>query len=130
MKAVLVSLCTVIALFGCDGRTLPVFNGITRVEVRTNHDSLGSIVDSQQIARIVAFANARREKWTQPWAGVPIGTLGVTFFAGRNVQGSFSAGDDFFEAQQDGNWFSRNATPAEVAEWRAMFAAYAPAKSK
>jgi hypothetical protein len=121
----------VIAFVRCDGgRTLPTFDRITRVEVRTNLDSLGTVVDSQRIARIVAFANARRDKWTQPWAGVPIGMLGVTFYAGRELRGSFSSGSSYFEAQQEGDWFSRNATPAEIAEWRALLAPYGTSRSK
>jgi hypothetical protein len=109
---------------------LPAFDRITRVEVRTNLDSLGVIVDAERIARIVAFANAHRDKWKQPWAGVPIGDLGATFFAGRDLQGSFSAGSNFFEAQREGDWFSRSATASEIAEWKALLAPYGTRASK
>jgi len=131
MKASLVSVLAVIAFLGCDtSRTLPRLDGITRVEVRTNLDSLGTIDDSQRITAIVGFANARRDKWKKPWAGVPVGTLGVTFYAGRTVQGSFTAGLDFFESQQEGDWFSRDATATEVAEWRALLAPYRAVTSR
>jgi hypothetical protein len=119
------------ACLGCqDTRSFPPLDGITRVEVRTNVDSLGTIIDSQRIAAIVAFVNARRRDWEQPWAGVPIGTLGVTFFTTREVRGSFRAGPNFFEAQRDGDWFSRDATASEIAQWRLLLTPYGTVTSK
>jgi len=115
----------VAALAGCEnGRTFPPLHDITRLEARTNMDSLGSIVDARRVAAVVAFVNARRGNWKQPWAGVPVGTLGVTFFAGHEVRGSFRAGSDFFECQRDGDFFSRDATASEISEWRALLAPY------
>jgi hypothetical protein len=121
----------VAALAGCEKvRAFPPLHGITRVQARTNTDSLGTIVDSLRVAAVVAFVNARQGNWKQPWAGVPVSTLGVTFFAGREVRGSFSAGSDFFECQREGDWFSRDATASEIVEWRALLAAYGAAMSR
>jgi len=108
----------------CTRRSFPVVEGTTRIDVRTNLDSLGTVTDPARIAGVLAFVNARRTGWEQPWAGVPVGTLGVTFYRGRDVQGSFSVGPGFFETQREGDFFSRDATSQEITQFRALLVPY------
>ena len=117
----------VLALGACSKRSFPAVEGTTRIEVRTNRDSLGTITDPGQIAAIVSFVNDHATRWEQPWAGVPVGTLGVTLFRDRDVQGSFSVGPSFFVAQREGDFFSRDATAGEMAQFRSLIAPYTDA---
>ena len=123
MKALLVAL-TLSVTSACSGRSFPAVEGTTRVEVRTNHDSLGTITHRERIAAILSFVNEHRTDWEQPWAGVPIGKLGVTLFRDREVQGSFTVVDGFFESQREGDFFSRDAQPEVIARFRSLLAPY------
>jgi len=116
------------ALFAACSRTFPPIEGTTRIDVRTNLDSLASITDSAVIADVVAFVNNHRGGWRQPWAGIPVGDLGVALFRGRKVQGSFFVGSNFFATQREGDFFSRGAEPAETAAFRALLRAYSGAR--
>jgi hypothetical protein len=87
-----------------------------------------SITDSAVIADVVAFVNNHRGGWRQPWAGIPVGDLGVALFRGRKVQGSFFVGSNFFATQREGDFFSRGAEPAETAAFRALLRAYSGAR--
>lgn len=123
IPGVLLALLAVVA--ACSRRrAFPPLEGITHAEVRTNLDSLGIIDDPARVAAIVGFVNARREGWEQPWTGVPVGRLGVTFYRGREVRGSFQVGTNFFESQREGGFFSRDATSQEVAQFRQLLAPF------
>ncbi|MGH7625078.1 MAG: hypothetical protein ACREOJ_07155 [Gemmatimonadaceae bacterium] len=127
MKASLVLLSLGLAIAACSSRSFSPINGTMRIDVRANLDSLGTITDPGQIAAIVSFVNERASGWAQPWAGVPVGTLGVTLFRDRDVQGSFSVGSGFFVTQREGDFFSRDATAGEIAQFRSLLAPYANA---
>ena len=117
------------ALLTACTRTFPPIEGTTRVDVRTNLDSLASITDSAAVADILAFVNAHRSGWGQPWAGIPVGSLGVALYRGKQVQGSFFVGSDFFAAQREGDFFSRSADAADIAAFRDLLQPYAQPRS-
>jgi hypothetical protein len=118
-------LVTLLAVSAC-GRSFPPIEGTTRIDIRSSHDSLASITDAAGVTRVVAFVNARRSGWGKPWAGVPIGELGVTLYRERKVQGSFIVGHDFFVTQRDGDFFSRSAEVTDVAAFRDLIQPYTP----
>lgn len=130
MKASRVLLLPALAIAACSGHAFPAIECTTRIEVRTNLDSLGTITDPDQIAAIVSFVNERAAGWQQPWAGVPVGTLGVTLFRNQDVQGSFSVGPGFFDTQREGDFFSRDATDEEIKRFRALLAPYTDVKRR
>src|SRR5215207_4183237 len=56
---------------GCGGVSFPELKGVTRLEVRTNHDALiKEISDPEQVRQLVAFVNARRDGWGSRLDGV------------------------------------------------------------
>lgn len=127
MKIRLWSVAASIALLtACDGKVPPYrpLNGITRVEVRARlagHDTaVGSIVEPNRITRIVAFVNARRAGWEQPWAGVPVPTVVAEFYRGSEFMGHVGSGASFLETQREGDFASRPASTEEVAEFNAL----------
>jgi hypothetical protein len=126
----IIALPVAFMLFSACSRTFPPFEGTTRVDVRTNLDSLASITDSAAIAGLVAFVNDHRRGWGQPWAGVPVPDLGVVLYRGTQVQGSFYVGTNFFAAQREGDFFSRNADRADVAAFRRLLQPYTAAPSR
>jgi hypothetical protein len=107
---------------GCGGVLFPELKGVTRAEVRTNHDELiKEISDPEQIRRLVAFVNSRRSGWETPWRGVPVPKHVINFYEGEQFAGHFGWGESFFETQRDSRgFFSRDATPEEVEEFRRL----------
>jgi hypothetical protein len=104
---------------GCGGVSFPLLQGITRAEVRTSHDKLiKEISDPEQIRELVAFVNDRRTGWGTPLAGVPVPRHVINFYEGSEFKGHFGWGEDFFGTHRDGGFFSREATPEEVAEFQ------------
>lgn len=114
------------ALAACDGKLPPYprLEGITHVEVQARFagrgTTLASIVDPDRIGRIVAFVNARRAGWEQPWAGVPVPTVVANFYRGSEFKGHVGSGASFLETQRDGDFASRDASHDEVSEFNAL----------
>ncbi len=55
--------------------------------------------------------------WRSPWFGIPVPIVEVQFFDGQQGKGSFGVGKDFFETQREGGFFSKGASPSEVASF-------------
>ena len=121
IRPVVLLAAAVIALGACqESRAFPPVGPVTRAEVRQSSQTVGQITDAAQLAALVAFIDARREGWKVHWAGVPVGAVGVTLYRDAQVLGSFGAGQDFFEVQRDGAFFSRRASGAEVNQFREL----------
>ncbi len=98
--------------------TLPAFRKVTHCEVRTNLNELRRRIDRpEQLAAVIAFVNARRDGWTVPWYGVPVPKRNAYCYANSKLLGHFGAGQNFFGAQQEGGFFSREATRTELDEF-------------
>lgn len=122
MKAFALSL-SALALFAC-GTSLEHIRGVTRIEVRDNHDKpLAVIENSGQIAAVMQFVNARSGGWKVPWYGVPVPTLIANFYADKTLLGHFGAGANFFECQREGGFYSLSATAAELGEFERLVGA-------
>jgi hypothetical protein len=118
-----VSAIIVAALAGCSSppNDFPPWNRVTRVEIiKTSSpkpDILKEIKDPDQVARIVAFANANRTGYREPWFGEPIPPIDVAFFDRRRYVGHFGVGPSFFEIHRGMITFmSRPASAEEVHE--------------
>lgn len=119
MKAFALSL-SAFALFAC-GTSFGHIQGVTRIEVRDNQNrQLAVIENTQQIADVMQFVNARTGGWKVPWYGVPIPTLIANFYAERTLLGHFGAGVNFFECQRDGGFFSRSADASELLQFEKL----------
>lgn len=122
MKAFALSL-SALALFAC-GTSFEHIRGVTRIEVRDNHDRpLAVIENSGQIAAVMQFVNARSDGWKVPWYGVPVPTLIANFYADKTLLGHFGAGANFFECQREGGFFSLSAMEAELIEFERLVGA-------
>jgi hypothetical protein len=119
------SVVALVTATGCLGAArlppFPDFGPATRVVVVGGNggDTLHVFThpaDSARIAALVTFANARNNGWRVPWGGVPIPRVSAYFF-GTRFQGHFGAGARFFETQRAGDFASRAANAAEIAEF-------------
>jgi len=113
-------------LTACSGKVppYPPLDGITRVEVRARlagrDTTVASIAERDRIGRIVAFVNARRAGWEQPWAGVPLPIVVADLYRGSEFMGHVGSGASFLETQRQGDFASRSASADEVAEFNAL----------
>jgi hypothetical protein len=110
----------------CNGKmpAYPPLDRITRIDVRARldgHDTVvASIADPERIARIVAFVNARRAGWEQPWGGIPVPSVMAEFYSGSEFEGHVGSGASFLETQREDNFASRSASDDEVREFNAL----------
>jgi hypothetical protein len=96
---------------------------VTRIDVRTNLDvPITTITDQSQIASVVAFVNARADKWETPWYGVPVPTVVANFYRDKTFLGHFGVGSNFFEIHRSGDFFSRSASDPERLEFMKLLA--------
>ncbi len=111
-----------VLLCGCDRPiAFPALQGITQVTVRTNHDRIvKTISEPRAVAAIVAFANAHRNGWRVPWAGVPVPQLVVEFHRGEAFAGHLGVGRTFFETQREGMFAAQPASATERAAFLAL----------
>lgn len=111
------------ALLSCKTDSFPLFEHVTRIEVRTKSDApISTITDKSQVASILAFVNARSDQWDTPWYGVPVPTVVADLYAGTVFLGHFGVGASFFELHRDGGFFSRAASDAERREFIKLLA--------
>jgi hypothetical protein len=113
-----IAVLTAFALAGCQTHSFPPFENVIRIEVRTNLDApISTITDKQQISSIMAFVNARSERWEVPWYGVPVPIVVANLYGSSTFLGHFGVGSNFFELQRSGGFFSRSASDAERKEF-------------
>lgn len=84
------------------------------ISARDGSKYLFKISDPKEISSIIAFVDARRANWGTPWYGIPVPKVEVQFFDGQRLKGSFGVGENFFETQRDGGFFSKTASSNEV----------------
>jgi hypothetical protein len=117
------ALLIVLALAACETHSFPPLQHVTRIDVRTNLDApITTITDQSQIASVVAFVNARSDKWKAPWYGVPVPTVVANFYREETFLGHFGVGSDFFEIHRSGAFFSRSASDVERREFMKLLA--------
>ena len=61
-------LALLVLMSGCGRHYYPVSNldGIVEIDVRHEYPAFGRIIDRKRVAAIVAFMNARRDRWYDP----------------------------------------------------------------
>ena len=95
-------------------RELPVLGSVTTVKVKFGSHLLLQITDAPAVFQIVAFVDSHRTGWKTPWYGIQVPVATVEFYSGSDFKGSFGVGENFFEAQRNGGFFSHSAAPSEV----------------
>jgi hypothetical protein len=80
-------------------------------------DLCGVIADPARIERVIAFINARPNRWNTPWAGAPIHPVHIQFYRDGEFVESFGIASTSFERQ---TFLSRPATRSEVDEALAL----------
>lgn len=72
------------------------------------------ISDPKDLSRIVTFVDSQRANWGTPWYGIPVPAVEVQLFDGQHLKETFGAGKDFFEAQYQGGFFSKDVPAREI----------------
>jgi len=112
------ALLITLALSGCETHSFPSLQNVTRIDVRTNLNApIAAVTDQSQIASVMAFVNARPDKWEAPWYGVPVPTVVANFYQETTFLGHFGVGANFFATHRSGDFFSRPASEAERREF-------------
>jgi len=122
MKAIFIlSLVSLLFMAGCSGsKTFPELGRVTKIEVRTNEsENIKTIVDPNQISRIVAFVDSQRSGWggSGDMYGVPVPRVILDFYDGEKFEGHFGIGKGFFEAQRVGDFASKSIAEGEEQEF-------------
>ena len=100
--------------------SFPPFNAIDHVQVNCNSRQVASVTDPASVNSITIFANQRLSHWSTPWAGIPVPNTTVGFYSGKTFVGHFGSGVNFFETQREGGFFSREASPSELNQFKAI----------
>jgi len=69
-----------------------------------------TITNLDQISEIVNFINQQRKGWDKPWYGIPVPSLALDLYNKDKFIGHFGIGTNFFEAQRNGDFWSKPAT--------------------
>jgi hypothetical protein len=107
-------------LIGCgtrnNNREFHAIGSVTSITVSGHGRSpeFTKLTGKAAISEIVDFVDAHRAGWGKPWFGIPVPAVSVEFYDGSEFKSSFGVGDDFFETQRDGGFFSQSATPNDV----------------
>jgi hypothetical protein len=120
VRGILVALLMAVSLLACCGgkRDFSPLGAVTTANLwisASDGSKYGwKISDPQDLSRIVTFVDSERANWSTPWFGVPVPIVEVQLFDGQHARGSFGVGKDFFEAQREGGFFSKNVSPREI----------------
>ena len=123
MRYILVALLVAVPLVGCSRgkRDFPPLGPLTTanlwISASDGSKYVWKISDPKELSRIAAFVDSRRTNWRSPWFGISVPIVEVQFFDGQQGKGSFGVGKDFFETQREGSFFSKGASPSEVASF-------------
>jgi hypothetical protein len=100
-------------------KTYSPLGPVTRIEVHTDGQPVKVIDDPVRVARIVEYADARRQRWggTSDAFGVPVPRVSAFFYEGDKFRGHFGVGPGFLETQRDGDFASRVASEREEREF-------------
>ncbi len=125
MKMFIVALLVVsVQMSSCGGaKTNPELGRVTRIEVRTNdRENIKTIVEPNQILRIVAFVDSQRSGWggDGDMFGVPIPRVILDFYEGETFKGHFGVGKGFFETQRVGDFASKSISEEEEQEFLSL----------
>jgi hypothetical protein len=122
MRIRFLALLVVVSMTACgigkqgSPREFPMLNQVTSVNVVGHDGSKPSVkvTDRLKVSQIVAFIDSHRTGWIKPWYGNPVPTVTAEMFDGTEFKGSFGVGNDFFETQRAGSFFSQRASSVEV----------------
>jgi len=121
--SILLPITLVLTIVACEPpRDFPAWNRVTRIEVVETKPPRGNLVkeidDPRQVARIIAFVNANRTGYREPWFGEPLPPIDVNFYERRRYKGHFGVGPEFFEIHRGTITFlSRPASFEEVRQF-------------
>jgi hypothetical protein len=120
MKPVFSGLFALMTFLGCGTpnhvREFTAIGSVTSFTLSRHRESpeTTKITGKAAISEVVDFVDAHRTGWGTPWYGIPVPAVTVEFYDGTEFKGSFGVGDNFFETQRDGGFFTQSASPAEV----------------
>ena len=89
----------------------------SRVVVKDRSGKTFEIAEADRVHAIVDFIDARRDRWEQPWYGVPVGRVHLSIYNGDEFKGTLGIGKNFFDCQRYGRFASRSASDGEVSEF-------------
>ena len=108
-------------LAGCESIDAPLFDNITRIEIRRNNNELlSTITDAKQIAAVVTFTDSHHTGWGTPWYGVPAPIIVANFYDRESFKGHIGVGSSFLETQREGDFLSQSASNAEIKKFLAL----------
>jgi hypothetical protein len=120
MRVALSGLVALTMFAGCGNRRhnreFSAIGPVTSISV-SGHDrsqETAAITDKWAVSEVIDFVDEHRTGWGKPWFGIPVPVESVQFYDGTKFKGSFGVGDNFFETQRDGDFFSQSASPNEV----------------
>ncbi len=117
MKVAFFALLLLMVSAGCGTgslREFPVLGSVTAVKIRFGSHPLLQITDARTVFQIVAFVDSHGTGWEKRWYGIQVPVATAEFYSGSDFKGSFGIGENFFESQRNGGFFSKSAAPSEV----------------
>ena len=109
-------------LFSCsEKQSLPSQGLVDSIRVEQNHPKkqLAFLEDKRQIEAIIEFINTKRDGWSVPWYGPPVGTVYLKLYIKEKYVGNFYIGPYFF-GRDHGNFWSQSSSKSEIKDLGAL----------
>ena len=113
-RAFLILLTVLIS--SCAGKeTLPPQKMVGEIRIEQTYPKIeiAIITDKSQVQAVIEFINSKREGWSVPWYGPPVGQIYLQLYEEEKFVGNFYVGPYFF-GRDYGNFWSQSASKSEI----------------
>ena len=115
MKLIL-TILILLLVAGCASKeSLPPQGMADEIRIEQTHPSTELLIlrNKEKIEGVIAFVNIKKDGWSVPWYGPPVGQIYLNMYKNEKFVGNFYVGPNFF-GRDYGNFLSQPASKEEI----------------